>query len=263
MTRSSYEEALSRLLRDEGGYTNHPADPGGPTNWGITIGDARAYWKNNATAADVRAMPLDVAKGIYRARYWDAQRCDDLPAGVDYAVFDYGVNSGIGRSGKVLRRALRMPDNASAVSDDVIARAAGVNAADLIDLICMERLAFLKSLKTWPVFGAGWNRRVAGVRTAALAMASGRSPRAPAAASSRFAAGKAIVPINTAGRNVSAGAVVASGTAASAHAPDVAVAMIAVGAACAALLAVLAFWRRDQRRRQEAPVQPDISSGQS
>ena len=63
-----------------------------------------------AGAADVKAMKLDEAKAIYRAKYWDAQRCDELPAGVDDAVFDYGVNSGIGRSGKVLRRCLRLVD---------------------------------------------------------------------------------------------------------------------------------------------------------
>src|SRR5882757_3410774 len=102
--KSSYDIALKAVLEDEGGYSNDAGDPGGPTNWGITIYDARAYWKKNATAADVRAMPLEVAKDIYRAKYWDAMDCDDLPAGVDYCVFDYGVNSGIGRSAKVLQR---------------------------------------------------------------------------------------------------------------------------------------------------------------
>ena len=95
--KASYEAALARLLAHEGGYSNHPSDPGGPTNFGITIVDYRKYVKPGATAADVKAMTLDEAKKIYRAKYWDAQRCDELPAGVDYAVFDYGVNSGIGR----------------------------------------------------------------------------------------------------------------------------------------------------------------------
>ena len=93
MTASSYDVALARLLAHEGGYTNHPADPGGPTNFGITIADYRKYVKKDATAADVRAMKLDAAKTIYRTKYWDAQRCDELPAGVDYAVFDYGVTA--------------------------------------------------------------------------------------------------------------------------------------------------------------------------
>lgn len=168
--KTSYEFCLQRVLAHEGGYTNHPADPGGPTNFGITIFDYRKYVKPDATAADIRAMKADEAKTIYRARYWDAQRCDELPAGVDFAVFDYGVNSGTGRSGKVLRRALKLPDHSGTVSDAVIAAARAADPETLIAAICDERLRFLKSLKTWPVFGGGWSRRVADVKTAALAM---------------------------------------------------------------------------------------------
>lgn len=171
MAASSYDAALARLLAHEGGYTNHPSDPGGPTNFGITIADYRKYVKADATAVDVRAMTVAEARAIYRARYWDAQRCDDLPAGVDYAVFDYGVNSGIGRSGKVLRRLLGLADATHHVSDEVVAAAHRANAAVLVAAICDERLRFLKALKTWPVFGKGWGRRVAEVRAAALTMA--------------------------------------------------------------------------------------------
>lgn len=171
MTQESYDEALRRLLVHEGGYTNHPSDPGGPTNFGITIEDYRKYVKANASAADVRAMKVDEAKAIYRARYWDAQRCDELPAGLDYAVFDYGVNSGIGRSGRVLRRVLGIADTSSEVSDEVIAAARRANVKKLIAALCEERLAFLQRLRTWPVFGAGWGRRVAEVKAAALGMA--------------------------------------------------------------------------------------------
>jgi len=170
MAASSYDEALARLLVHEGGYSNHPSDPGGPTNWGITLRDARAYWKRDATASDVRAMPVAVAKGIYRSKYWAAMRCDELPAGVDYAVFDYGVNSGIGRAGKVLRRLLALPDNSSTVTNDVIAAARRRDAKALIAAICDERLAFLEGLRTWSVFGNGWGRRVREVRVAALAV---------------------------------------------------------------------------------------------
>lgn len=179
MAASSFDAALTRLLAHEGGYTNHPSDPGGPTNFGITIADCRKYVKPDATAADVRAMKLDEAKVIYRAKYWAAQRCDDLPGGVDYAVFDYGVNSGIGRSGKVLRRVLKLADNTSVVNDAVIAAARDADARVLVAAICDERLRFLKSLKTWPVFGAGWGRRVAEVKAAALAMASPQATAPP------------------------------------------------------------------------------------
>jgi lysozyme family protein len=171
MSASSYDEALSRLLVHEGGYSNHPSDPGGPTNFGITLADARAYWKRDATAADVRAMPRAVAREIYRTKYWAALRGNDLPAGVDYAVFDYGVNSGIGRAGKVLRRLVGLADTTSAIDADVIAAVWRRPPRRLIEAICDERLAFLQSLKTWNVFGNGWGRRVREVRAAALAMA--------------------------------------------------------------------------------------------
>jgi lysozyme family protein len=171
MAASSYDEALRRLLVHEGGYSNHPSDPGGPTNWGITIHDYRKYVNANATAADVRGMPVEVAKKIYRSKYWNAMRCDELPAGIDYAAFDYGVNSGIGRAGKVLRRLLGLASNSSAVTDEVIAAVSRREVKPLVDAICDERLAFLRGLRTWPVFGKGWGRRVQEVRTAALTMA--------------------------------------------------------------------------------------------
>jgi uncharacterized protein (TIGR02594 family) len=171
MTAANYDASLARLLVHEGGYSNHPSDPGGPTNYGITIHDFRKYIDRNGTAADVRAMTVEQAKTIYRRRYWDVQRCDQLPAGVDYAIFDYGVNSGIGRSGKVLRRVLGLSDGTSAITDEVIAAAGRRDPKVLASAICDERLAFLRGLGTWPTFGRGWGRRVAEVRAAALAMA--------------------------------------------------------------------------------------------
>jgi uncharacterized protein (TIGR02594 family) len=174
MTASSYDEALRRVLVHEGGYSNHPSDPGGPTNWGITIHDARAYWKKEATAADVRSMPVEVAKDVYRSKYWDAMCCDNLPTGVDYAVFDYGVNSGIARAARVLQRLVGTTADGE-IGRDTIAATARAKPAELINQICDERLAFLQGLKTWSVFGNGWGRRVREVRAAAVAMAGTRS----------------------------------------------------------------------------------------
>jgi lysozyme family protein len=183
MAAASYEEALRRVLAHEGGYSDHPADPGGPTNFGVTLTDYRKYVKPDAAAADVRAMSVDEAKAIYRRRYWDVQACDDLPGSVDYAVFDYGVNSGIGRSGKVLRRCLGLSCSSARVTREVIAAAKTADAVQLIASICDERLRFLKSLKTWPVFGVGWERRIAEVKMAALAMAAGsQKPAEPSSA---------------------------------------------------------------------------------
>ncbi|MEI9803803.1 MAG: glycosyl hydrolase 108 family protein [Pseudolabrys sp.] len=255
MAASSYDDALRRLLAHEGGYTNHPADPGGPTNFGITIFDFRRYVKADATAADVKSMRLEDAKAIYRAKYWDAQRCNELPAGVDYAIFDYGVNSGIGRSGKVLRRVLTLADNTSAVSDAVIAAARKADAKALIAAICDERLRFLQSLKTWSVFGGGWGRRVAEVRMVALTMASGTPvpDLRPASAS-----GRAVVPLARGAQQGSAGAIAAAGAAAAQQSAPVG---RRAGCSCHhswidLMLGIAGWlaWQWRQRQRQEQPA---------
>src|SRR6185312_14622571 len=148
MAASTYDEALRRLFIHEGGYTNDAADPGGPTNFGITIADCRRYVKPDASAADVRAMTRDEAREIYRSKYWGAMRCDDLPAGVDYAVFDYGVNSGVSRAAKVLQRIVGVADD-GVIGPKTLAAAQAHDAQAAVVAICDERLRFLKSLKTW------------------------------------------------------------------------------------------------------------------
>jgi lysozyme family protein len=209
MAREYFDPSLRKTLVHEGGYVNHPSDPGGPTNFGITLATYRASVKPDATAADIQAMPLAHAKSIYRQKYAAPIRFDDLPAGVDYAVFDYAVNSGVGRAGKVLRRVLRMPDNTSAITSEVIERARAIDSRQLVAAICDERIAFLKSLRTWPTFGAGWGRRVADVRRGAAAFiaqeaarqsqpASEPQPEPPVAPTP----GKGEVPDDKASKNV-------------------------------------------------------------
>jgi len=234
MSASSYDAALARVLAHEGGYSDHPDDPGGPTKFGITIADYRRYVKPDAGAADVKAMTVDEAKAIYRARYWDVLACDGLPAGLDYAVFDYGVNSGVARAAKALQRLVGVAADGR-IGPVTLAAAARRDAATLVAALCDERLAFLKSLKTWPVFGKGWSRRVAEVRAAALAMA--EAPRVPAAAVS------------------AAGTVLTGGVAAAVAAQQAGAATpaIVVILAVAAVLAVGTWfaWRRT-RNTQEA-----------
>jgi lysozyme family protein len=254
MAAANYDACLARVLKHEGGYTNHPSDPGGPTNFGITIHGYRRYIKANGNAADVRAMTLADAAKIYRARYWHALRCDELPAGLDYAVFDYGVNSGTGRAARVMQRLLGIGEG-TAMTDAVIAGARNANPSALIGRLCDERLAFLKSLRTWPVFGAGWGRRVAEVRRDALAMAKGAVVVPPAIASAN---GKGNVPKpKTARAATSAGAVVVSGGAAQAAASSGAswsliIAILAGGIVCA--VAGWIGWTLWHKRRQEAPA---------
>lgn len=257
MAVHTYKEALDRLLAHEGGYTNHPMDPGGPTNWGITIHDARKYWKKKATAADVQDMPRSVACDIYRAKYWDAQRCTELPAGVDYIMFDYGVNSGIGRSGKVLRRVCGMQTDTSVVTDAVIAEVHRRNPEKIIVAMCDERLRFLQSLKTWRTFGKGWGRRVAESQVAALRMA--RLSTTQELMPIEPTQGRATIPPPTVAQprtaSTSAAAVAGAGgalSAATGYTQDVTVYVVVACVVAVAVVACVAAWW--YKRRSETPM---------
>lgn len=270
MAAWTYDEALRRLLAHEGGYTNHPSDPGGPTNFGITIYDYRKYVKPNATAADVRAMTVGEAKATYRSKYWNAQRCDDLPAGVDYSVFDYGVNSGVGRSGKVLRRVVGMPDTTHVVTYEVLRAVAKRDPKALVVAINDERLAFLKRLKTWPVFGNGWGARVAAVRSVSMRMAAQQAPAPSIIPDATPVPGKGVVPAPAAAKKV----IVGSGTAAPVAAGGTSWAWIAAHPFEAAAIgggvvlivggSVYALNRWHQRRQEaaipETPVVPALAT---
>jgi len=108
-------------------------------------------------------MPLSVALQIYKSKYWDALNCDALPPGLDYTVVDYGVNSGIGRSGRVLRRLCGLSDHTYLVNAEVLAAVAKRDITALIHAMNSERLRFLQSLKIWPIYKGGWTTRVRGV----------------------------------------------------------------------------------------------------
>ncbi len=169
MTASSFDRALALALKHEGGYVDHPADPGGPTNLGVTLATLSAVLGRPATKADVKALTPAKVAPIYRQRYWDAIEGDDLPAGLDYAVFDWAVNSGPARAAIALQCLVGVADDGH-IGPITLKAVAGQDRQKLIGSLCDARLAFLKALSTWPTFGKGWSNRVAGVRKDALAM---------------------------------------------------------------------------------------------
>ncbi|ACL58788.1 glycoside hydrolase family 108 protein [Methylobacterium nodulans] len=169
MAASSFDRALSLVLAHEGGYVDHPDDPGGPTNLGVTLGTLSAVLGRPATRAEVKALTPAKVAPIYRARYWDAVRGDELPAGVDYAVFDFAVNSGPARAAIALQRLVGVADD-GVIGAVTLAAVARTDQRWLVTALCDRRLTFLRSLKGWPTFGKGWTKRVAGVRTDALAL---------------------------------------------------------------------------------------------
>lgn len=174
--KETYQEAINKVFADEGGYSNDAADPGGPTNWGITIHDARLYWKPTATAEDVQHMPKPVAEDIMRKHYATPLRYDDLNPGVDYAVLDYGINSGIYRAAQVLQRLVGVPVD-HIIGPDTIAAANKKDSKQLINQIYDERLAFLRSLSTWGTFGHGWTNRIISGRALALSLVDNYKPK--------------------------------------------------------------------------------------
>lgn len=168
MVAATYDAAMVRVFADEGGYTNDPVDPGGATNWGITIYDARKYWKPDATPSDVRNMPKSVASDIYRKHYANPMRYDDLPAGVDYGVLDAAINSGVGRAPKWLAAALGVP--AKPIGDLTAPANSVPDKVKLIQRQWAVRLSFLRGLSTFWRFGKGWTRRCVQGEAAAVRM---------------------------------------------------------------------------------------------
>ncbi|RVU13206.1 glycoside hydrolase family 108 protein [Methylobacterium oryzihabitans] len=177
---ATYDQAFGLVLKHEGGYVDHPDDPGGATNLGVTIGTLSAWLGRAATKAEVRALTVAAVAPIYRARYWNAVRGDDLPAGLDYAVFDFAVNSGPGRAVMALQRALGVADDGR-LGPVTLTALADKDPVALITALCDDRMAFLRKLSTWGSFGKGWTSRVQGVRAGALAMAR-KPPAAPTSA---------------------------------------------------------------------------------
>lgn len=160
--RDNFDACLAEVLRHEGGYVNHPSDPGGETNFGIS---RRAY-----PGEDIRGMTRVRAAEIYRRDYWDAVQGDDLPAGLDLVAFDAAVNSGVSRGAKWLQQAVGVAVD-GVVGPATVQAARGANVAQAAQAATAARLTFLRGLRTWGTFGRGWSSRVQSVRTTALAMA--------------------------------------------------------------------------------------------
>ena len=176
---SNFRKCLPLLLEHEGGNDDDPRDPGGRTSRGILQREWDVWRQSHpGLPSDVFQAPQDQVEAIYKQKYWDVLRCDELPSGVDYAVFDYGVNSGIGRAAKVLQRLVGAGVDGE-IGPETIGATLRVDPKTLVGQICDERMAFLQGLSTFPTFGRGWTRRVSEVRAAAETMAATPKPRPP------------------------------------------------------------------------------------
>ena len=169
--QSNFEKCLAKMLAHEGGFVNHPQDPGGMTNLGVTKRVWEEWVGHEVDEKQMRALTPETVAPLYKRKYWDAIRADELVAGVDYCVFDVAVNSGPGRAIKFLQSCVGVnADGGFGPATLAAVKKAEEDPTRLIELYCAKRLEFLQSLKTFETFGKGWSRRVQEVKDKALKM---------------------------------------------------------------------------------------------
>ena len=173
--KENYDHCLGLILHHEGGYVNHPKDPGGETNKGVT---KRVYenWciEQDLFQKDMKDLKISDVAPIYKQNYWDRCKCDSLPDGVDLCVFDFGVNAGTGRGARFLQKCVGAvadgaigPNTLRQVDEWIAMR----GEEDLIVEYSERRRNYYKRLKTFSTFGKGWLRRVEETELEALKLA--------------------------------------------------------------------------------------------
>ncbi len=169
MTKN-FRDCLELVLKHEGGYVDHPKDPGGRTNLGVTQRVWEEWVGHEVDEKAMRALTPAIVSPMYEMKYWRTSYCEKLPRGLDLLVFSMAVNAGSGRSVKLLQDAIGV------VADGIIgprtmARINEANVETLIDKFSEARRAYYRGLKLFPVFGKGWLNRTDKERLEALDMA--------------------------------------------------------------------------------------------
>lgn len=157
--KENFDKSLALILKHEGLYIDHPQDPGGATMKGITLATFTDFKGRAMSKEELRAISDADVRAIYKSRYWDAVRADELKPGVDLLAFDMAVNKGVGRAAKLMQRAAGVAED-GALGPKSMAAINALDAADFIAKVSEARRDFYKSLKTFPTFGKGWLRRV-------------------------------------------------------------------------------------------------------
>jgi lysozyme family protein len=168
--KHNWEEAFKHILKHEGGYVNHPSDPGGMTNLGVTKRVWEEWTGKRVSEADMRALTPELVAPMYKKKYWDVIRGDDLPAGVDLCVFDAAVNAGVGRASKFLQQVVGVTADGQ-IGPKTISAVTAKPADEIIEAFCALREAHYKSLSTFETFGKGWMRRLASIKAESTDMA--------------------------------------------------------------------------------------------
>ena len=167
---ANFFKSLEKVLEHEGGFVDHPEDPGGATNKGITHKTYSDFLGRPLEDVDeLKNIPDEHVQLIYKQGYWDKVKGDNLPSGVDFAIFDWAVNSGPSRAAKALQKAV-MAAQDGAIGPKTLEAVSEFSAEDIVKSVAEQREAFYKSLRTYPTFGRGWLRRNQETRDFALEM---------------------------------------------------------------------------------------------
>ncbi len=201
-----FTTCLPITLVHEGGWSDHPKDPGGATMMGITLETFRAFKKDpDAKKEELRAIRSADLQAIYRRGFWSKVHADDLPAGVDLATFDAAVNSGPARGAKWLQQALRVTADGQ-VGPATVRAARAADPVATVKGLCAVRMGFLRGLRIWTTFGRGWSRRVADIEANGIRMAAGDDSITRAAVLAREARGAKAAERGEVGKATGAGA---------------------------------------------------------
>lgn len=165
----NFDKCLSMLLHHEGGFVNHPKDPGGMTNLGVTKKVYEAWVGKEVDEETMRGLTFVDVAPLYKKKYWDKVRGDDLPSGVDWCAFDWAVNSGSGRPAKAIQRAVGATAD-GAIGPMTLQSVMNNDPEMIIGSVYDQRQKFYESLKTFETFGRGWTRRNKETLTQALDM---------------------------------------------------------------------------------------------
>ena len=156
--QENFDKALEMLLHHEGGYVNHPRDPGGETNLGVTRNTYSSWVGRSVEDGEMKKLTPDDVAPIYKHEYWKRLKCDDLPPGLDFFCFDWGVNSGVSRSAKALQGIIGVEQDGG-IGPQTLKALAEYDTAEVLIKMHDKRQGFYEGLKTFDTFGKGWTRR--------------------------------------------------------------------------------------------------------
>lgn len=165
-----FDKCLEVTLRYEGGFSDHPRDPGGATNLGITKATYENWVGREVSIDEMKALTVQDVKPIYRVNYWDVVRGSQLPAGVNLSVFDWGVNTGVYRASRFLQRIVGTTQDGH-IGPITLRAVYDMDSVKIIDEMYHARQRFYERLKTFDTFGKGWTRRNKEIRQVCLTMA--------------------------------------------------------------------------------------------